>query len=93
MRWTKYHVELAMFYSADLSGADLRRAALSGTDLHGADLSGAALCWADLRWADLAGADLRWADLRWADLNGVTYDADTKWPDGFDPIAAGAILV
>ena len=78
MRWTKYHVELAMFYSADLSGADLRRAALSGTDLHGADLSGAALCWADLRWAD---------------LNGVTYDADTKWPDGFDPIAAGAILV
>jgi uncharacterized protein YjbI with pentapeptide repeats len=38
-------------------------------------------------------ADLRGADLRYANLHGATYNADTKWPEGFDPEAAGAVLV
>ena len=25
--------------------------------------------------------------------NGANYDANTKWPEGFDPEAAGAVLV
>jgi hypothetical protein len=54
---------------ADLSGADLRRADLSGADLSGADLRRA-----DLRRADLSGADLRRADLRRADLSGIKED-------------------
>ena len=58
---------------ADLSGADLRCADLSGadlrdTDLRRADLSGADLRCADLRRADLRRADLRCVDLRRADL-------------------------
>ena len=43
---------------ADLSGADLMWADLSGANLRDADLSGADLMWADLRGADLSRADL-----------------------------------
>ena len=68
--------------SANLSGADLRRARLSD-----ADLSAASLWGADLRGADLCGADLCGAD-----LSEAKYDRETRWPEGFDPIAAGAIL-
>lgn len=48
---------------ANLRGADLRGADLSGANLRGADLSGANLSGADLRWADLCGANLSGADL------------------------------
>jgi len=51
---------------ADLSGAYLR-----GADLSGADLSGAYLRGAYLRGADLSGAYLRGADLSGADLSGA----------------------
>ena len=73
---------------ADLSGLDLSSANLSGASLHWADLRGA-----NLRWADLTGADLRWADLTGADLSDAKNNADTTWPEGFDPVAAGAVLV
>ena len=93
---------------ADLRELDLRNTSLQGLNLTGADLSradlsGADLRWAYLRWADLNGAnlseadlymaDLRGADLRYANLHGATYTANTKWPEGFDPEAAGAVLV
>ena len=79
---------------ANLRRADLREADLSGADLSGADLRGADLSGADLREADLSGADLSGADLRGADLSGADLreaDADkwTRWPDGFNPAAAG----
>lgn len=44
------------------------RANLRGADLTRADLSGANLNWANLRGADLRGANLNWADLRGANL-------------------------
>ena len=59
---------------------------------------------ADLRNIDLSDADLRKANLRGANLTGAIYcdsylpdcGADfnplTKWPEGFDPVAAGAVL-
>ena len=72
----------------NLSGADLTEANLSGADLSGADLRGA-----DLREADLSDADLRGADLWGANLRGARYNADTTWPEGFDPVAAGAVLM
>ena len=53
---------------ADLSGADLRGANLSGADLRGADLMGAYLHKADLRGANLMGAYLHKADLAEANL-------------------------
>jgi hypothetical protein len=60
------------------SGADLREADLHRTDLSEADLQG----------ANLSGANLSEADLREA-----RYDSDTKFPEGFDPEAAGMVLV
>ena len=72
MRFTKYHIELALANGAGLSGADLSGADLSGADLSGADLSGANLYHADLYDADLYHANLSGADLSGADL----YDAD-----------------
>jgi uncharacterized protein YjbI with pentapeptide repeats len=48
---------------------------------------------ADLQGVDLSGADLGGANLSRADLRGAKYDADTTWPEGFDPVAAGAELV
>ena len=87
--------------AADLRGADLGSAHLGSADLSGADLSranlfGADLGWAELRSANLRGADLRRADLRGARLTGANlaeavYDDETMWPEGFDPVPAGAI--
>ena len=88
---------------ADLTDANLSEADLSEADLTQADLTGANLFWADLRGADLNPVNLRGADLRLADLSGADlspgnlirakYDDETKWPDGLDPEAAGAIRV
>ena len=64
-------------------GAEASRANLGGADLRGANLRGA-----NLRSADLLGADLSGAHVRRA-----RYRSDTKWPEIFDPRAAGAILV
>ena len=62
-------------------------------ELHSPARSGADLKWANLKWANLRQADLRGAKLMGADLTGARYDTDTKWPEGFDPVAAGAVLV
>lgn len=98
----------AVLYDASLHGAnlwrtDLRRANLYRADLYDAnlldaDLSGANLLGADLHGANLSGANLYEAilyraNLGGADLQGSKYNSQTEWPDGFDPKAAGAILV
>ncbi len=85
---------------ADLSGANLIRADLSGANLKGADLAGADLRDTNLSEADLHGADLEGAkNLRFANFyeegfsgRGAKADADTIWPDEFDPVAAGVIF-
>jgi hypothetical protein len=56
---------------ADLYGADLSRADLSGANLYGADLSIADLSGANLYGADLSRADLSGANLYGADLSGA----------------------
>ena len=59
--------------------------------MNGANLSEADLCEADLGgWtgANPKGANL----LKGVNLSGAKYNADTKWPEGFDP-AAAAVLV
>jgi len=78
---------------ADLSGADLSRAYLSSADLRRADLSGANLSSADLSGANLSGADLRGADLSRAYLSG----ADLRGAEGvgkFDNVgSSGRTLI
>jgi uncharacterized protein YjbI with pentapeptide repeats len=56
---------------ANLSGARLWDADLSGQDLRGANLAGARLMRADLRGANFQGAELRYANLSEADLRGA----------------------
>ena len=48
---------------------------------------------ANMPGADLTGADLTGANLSDAYLRAAKYNANTKWPVGFDPVAAGAVLV
>jgi len=76
---------------AYLMGADLGGANLSGADLSRANLSRANLVRTDLSGANLSGADLRGSILGGANLSG-TNGRGTKWPEGFDPEAAGALL-
>lgn len=83
-----FHANLA---DADLRGADLGEANLSNANLSGADLSRANLWGADLSDANLEGADLGGANLIGADVRRAIYDGFTRWPDGFDPRAAGAL--
>ncbi|HJO34228.1 MAG TPA: hypothetical protein QGI62_08920 [Anaerolineales bacterium] len=43
--------------------------------------------------ADLQDIDLSEANLNVVNLEPAMYDAGTKWPEGFDPMAAEAVLV
>jgi len=79
--------------SADLRGADLVETSLQETNLEGAILSYARMRKADLRGANLTNAKLDSADLRNAILTKTKFNSNTVWPDGFDPVAAGAIFV
>lgn len=79
----------AVLYQADLEGASLAHADLWKADLREAGLRQAVLTAADLREAVLTGADLRQAVLEDAKLQKAVMDAHTRWPDDFDPVAAG----
>ena len=73
---------------ANLAGAGLQTAIPENANLENANLRDTLL------WnANLCGANLTGADLMGADLHGGTYNALTKWPEGFDPVATGAILL
>ena len=73
---------------ANLTGANLIRANLTAVDLRGANLSGA-----NLSGGNLYKANLQDADLTNTNLHGNKYDTFTIWPEGFDPIAEGAVFV
>ena len=75
--------------STDLSRSNLENANLNGARLTDAYLENTNLRQATLQKSDLTGADLTGADLTNAELTGATYNAATKFPAGFDPVAAG----
>lgn len=88
----------ASLWNADLKGAFLASSNLANADLVGANLKEAILWGANLKDAKFRSANLVRADLQRADLNGAdfyraTYSLLTQWPDDFDPVAAGALLV
>jgi hypothetical protein len=90
----------AIFREARLDNAELVAASALGTVFDKANLTsallmdtllvGASFVGADLTSAHLQGADLREAILEGASLSGAFYDDATQWPEGFDPVAAGA---
>jgi hypothetical protein len=88
------------FTAASLQGCDLRAADLSGAilanttfylaDLRGANLSNAKMSSCDLRQARFEGTDLSGAEI--VDCRVLaTFDESTRWPEGFDAVAAGAV--
>ncbi len=87
------NLSYANLSNADLEGADLRGADLRNADLRNADLEGADLRGADLRNANLRGANLRGANLRGANLLNATFNKETVFPKGFDPVSCGMKLV
>jgi uncharacterized protein YjbI with pentapeptide repeats len=83
----------ANLQSADLRGARVIYSELQRANLRDANLIGVDLGLSDLSNVDLRGADLLNADLETSDLKGARYDEQTRWPSGFDPVKAGAVLV
>lgn len=102
-------LEKTNFYKANLEEVRLDWAHLEDACLIYAHLEKAILVYVDLRGANLQkahleGTDLKWAHLEGADLRKITYDDHTlwteakyneftQWPDGFNPVVAGCILV
>lgn len=78
----------AILTRARISGAQFRRALLTGADLRdvrgGIELEGRGTCF--------DGAELSGARLGGADLTGATYNAETRFPKGFRPDAAGMVM-
>jgi len=77
---------------ADLSDADLRVAVMfqRGNGYASADLSGAALFGADLRHVALIARDrARDGSTFIVEFKDARANGETRWPAGFDPVAAG----
>jgi hypothetical protein len=69
------------FLGAQLNGTNLSDSNLINTNFVGADLSN----------AQVNNSNLTDANLSDANLSLTAYNAFTIWPDGFDPVAAGAV--
>ncbi len=91
---TKFY--LCTMNGADLTGADFAGAEIEAVNFRGADLRGAKnlvdVQKANFQRADLRGADLSklkqpLVELEWDD---AIFDETTKFPEGFDPVKAGA---
>jgi uncharacterized protein YjbI with pentapeptide repeats len=75
------------------SDCKLERANFAGANLAGGAISACALAGASFREANIVGTDLSEQELAGVDLTGAKYDRKTRFPEGFDPAAAGAVLV
>ncbi|MEM7124997.1 MAG: pentapeptide repeat-containing protein [Chloroflexota bacterium] len=90
--FSKADLHVARFWQAHLKKANFSEAFLQFAHFEGADLEDANFQNADLRKAWFPDADLTGANLDGALLEKAMYSKNTKWPEGFDPVAAGAIL-
>ena len=82
--------------NANLSNLSLDNISFLGAQLNGANLSDSNLTNtiffdADLSNAQVNNSNLTGANLTDANLTLTAYNAFTIWPDGFDPVAAGAV--
>ncbi len=72
----------------DFTGLDLHRAVLEQGCFDGGRGAGVSF-----RNVVALGASFDGADLEGSVLSGALFDVGTVWPDGFDPVAAGAVKV
>lgn len=75
----------ATFKGADLRGSNINTATFTNVDFRGANLSGV-----NLENATLLNVNFEGAVLEETNFEGAKYDAETKFPAGFDPVAAKA---
>jgi Pentapeptide repeats (8 copies) len=102
-RLSRAHLEASALNGAQLQDAALwavhfEEAILENANLVNAQLNSATLNKAHLRGARLEGADLRGASFSEADLTAVSFkgaraNSKTIWPEGFDPTAAGVLIL
>jgi uncharacterized protein YjbI with pentapeptide repeats len=102
LRWANLHaadLSYTDLEDVDLSGASLSAANLTGAILTGAyvdgetDLAGVDFTDAILHGFKIVGADLSRADVSNALVEGATYNAQAKFPPGFDPVERGMVLM
>lgn len=77
-------------FSGDLSGATFRNAHFYRVNFGNVTLDGTDFSNARFSNSPLSNLDLSKTNMSGAQLPGVIYTCDTKWPEGFDPAAAGA---
>jgi len=83
-------LDYCTFAGAHMVGASLIDSISTFADFSGAMLGGAQLTGARMFDAILQNADFWAASLEGVELEGSLYDGKTKWPNDFDPEAAGA---
>ena len=89
----------ASFYRARLHGASMRMGVFKGVDFQLADLQNVDMrgadfeCYPGTAATDFCHADLGGVLYEGAKFGGSTYDKGTIFPDGFDPVMHGMILV
>ncbi len=79
------------FQNASLAGCDFEDVWFSGARLWFTDVTGASFRRVKFDGANLIALDFREVELVDCDFTGAVYDESTRWPEGFDPRAAGAI--
>ncbi len=75
------------FVRANLMETDFRNGSIQDSDFSDADLRKA-----DFRGAILWDSNFSSAELDGASFQGAWYNARTVWPNGFDPVKAGALM-
>ncbi|MBD0266628.1 MAG: pentapeptide repeat-containing protein, partial [Tolypothrix sp. Co-bin9] len=85
-------LDKAIFENGNFFGSVFLETSLINSRFCNARLRGTDLTRANLQGADLRGTDLRRAGIEDANFQNAIYNADTRFPEGFDPVAAGAIL-
>jgi hypothetical protein len=84
-------LEDAVFVEADLRGAKFIDSNLRRSSFWNADLESVYFDNVDLRETDFDGANLHGTNVAGVRLRGARYDSATRWPDGLDPVTAGAV--
>lgn len=79
------------FENTSFSGCRFENVWFSHAQLYGTDFRAATFTDVDFSNARIVGADFRGAEFLRCDFSGAQFDESTRWPEDFDPTAAGAL--
>lgn len=79
-----------MFGNGSYQNTNFENAKLTNVRLYNVNFSGASFAHAELSNVSLKEVDFTNANFDGAVMTNVVFDEKTKWPSGFDPLAAGA---